>query len=316
MRFEFRGKEDSGSKICEPWLHVEPTHGELITGDSLSIRFKVLIDVHQAWWMHRKQKVSNSKVALDILVLHVENGRDIFITVLGEYRPSCFGFSVETLSRLPQPVYELDLKDILQIVSVSLSSTSQWISRDLIWLDSVSRKKIWINGISLQPPHTKCWIFHGKYTYWLITWIAMVWRPLICLHLNESIPIIRASIPYVTGWICGHRRISVSQTHWKQLVALSAESDFNAFLFDTNSWDAVYGRRSLINAHRIVTKTAGHPSGGRLPVRRIVWQMLRDNSYPARANEECIFIYMHVPPRIAQVQSIQSLGRRQVRWAL
>lgn len=117
MRFEFRGKEESGSKICEPWLQVEPTHGELITGDSLSIRFKLLIDVHQAWRMHRKQKVSNSKVPLDILVLHVENGRDIFITVLGEYRPSCFGFSVETLARLPQPVYELDLKDILQIVS-------------------------------------------------------------------------------------------------------------------------------------------------------------------------------------------------------
>lgn len=116
VRFEFRGKEDSGSKICEPWLHVEPTHGELITGDSLSIRFKLLIDVHQAWRMHRKQKISNSKVPLDILVLHVENGRDIFITVLGEYRPSCFGFSVETLARLPQPVYELDLKDILQIV--------------------------------------------------------------------------------------------------------------------------------------------------------------------------------------------------------
>lgn len=117
MRFEFRGKEESGSKICEPWLQVEPTHGELITGDSLSIRFKLLIDVHQAWRMHRKQKCSNSKVPLDILVLHVENGRDIFITVLGEYRPSCFGFSVETLARLPQPVYELDLKDILQIVS-------------------------------------------------------------------------------------------------------------------------------------------------------------------------------------------------------
>lgn len=117
VRFEFRGKEENGKRICESWLHVEPTHGELITGDSLSIRFKIFIDVQTAWRMHRKQRVSNSKIPLDILVLHVENGRDIFITVLGEYRPSCFGFSVETLARLPQPVYELDLKDLLQIVS-------------------------------------------------------------------------------------------------------------------------------------------------------------------------------------------------------
>lgn len=119
VRFEFRGKEENGKKICEPWLHVEPTHGELITGDSLSIRFKIFIDVHHAWRMHRKQKASNAKVPLDILVLHVENGRDIFITVLGEYRPSCFGFSVETLARLSQPIYELDLKDLLKIVICS-----------------------------------------------------------------------------------------------------------------------------------------------------------------------------------------------------
>lgn len=118
VHFEFRGKEGSGSKICESWLCVEPTQGELITGDSLSIRFKLFIDVHTAWRMHRKQQASNKKVPLDILVLHVENGRDIFITIIGEYRPSCFGFSVETLARLQQPVYELDLKDILAIVSV------------------------------------------------------------------------------------------------------------------------------------------------------------------------------------------------------
>lgn len=117
VRFEFRGKEENGKKICESWLQVEPTHGELITGDSLSIRFKIFIDVQTAWRMHRKQRMSNSKIPLDILVLHVENGRDIFITILGEYRPSCFGFSVETLARLPQPVFELDLKDLLQIVS-------------------------------------------------------------------------------------------------------------------------------------------------------------------------------------------------------
>lgn len=116
VQFKFRNKEENGQKICESWLHVEPKQGELITGDSLSIRFKIFIDVHHAWRMHIKQKASNTKVPLDILVLHVENGRDIFITILGEYRPSCFGFSVETLARLPQPVYELDLRDLRKIV--------------------------------------------------------------------------------------------------------------------------------------------------------------------------------------------------------
>lgn len=117
VNFEFRGKGGGGSKICESWLSVEPTRGELITGDSLSIRFKLFVDVHTAYRMHRKQKSSNIKGPLDILVLHVDNGRDIFITIIGEYRPSCFGFSVETLTRLTLPVYDMDLKDLLTLVS-------------------------------------------------------------------------------------------------------------------------------------------------------------------------------------------------------
>lgn len=32
VHFEFRGKDGRGSKICENWLQVEPTQGELITG--------------------------------------------------------------------------------------------------------------------------------------------------------------------------------------------------------------------------------------------------------------------------------------------
>lgn len=117
VHFEFRGKDGGkGSKICENWLKVEPTQGELITGDSLSIRIKLLIDTSAAWRMHRKQRESVTKVPLDILVLHVDNGRDIFITIFGEYKPSCFGFSVETLIRLPRPVHELELPELMAIV--------------------------------------------------------------------------------------------------------------------------------------------------------------------------------------------------------
>lgn len=118
VHFEFRCKDGKGNNICENWLKVEPTQGELITGDSLSIRIKLLIDTSAAWRMHRKQRDSGAKIPLDILVLHVDNGRDIFITIFGEYRPSCFGFSVETLIRLPKPVHELELPELMAIVWV------------------------------------------------------------------------------------------------------------------------------------------------------------------------------------------------------
>lgn len=106
------------SKICESWLNVEPTCGRLITGKSMSIRLKLRIDAQTAWRMHRKQQESGgsgASGALDILVLHVKNGADIFITVMGTYRPSCFGFSVETLIRLKRPVAQMRIEELMRV---------------------------------------------------------------------------------------------------------------------------------------------------------------------------------------------------------
>lgn len=116
VHFVFKEKNGRGSTICEPWFTVEPTEGQLFTGESLSIRVKLFVNSRSANRVHQKQKISDVKAVLDILVLHIKNGRDIFITLIGEYKPSCFGFDVETLTRLPQPVAELDLKELMLIV--------------------------------------------------------------------------------------------------------------------------------------------------------------------------------------------------------
>ena len=44
----------------------------------------------------------------DILVLHLNGGKDIFITVSGNYVRSCFGASIEALVQLTVPIAELD----------------------------------------------------------------------------------------------------------------------------------------------------------------------------------------------------------------
>ena len=44
----------------------------------------------------------------DILVLHLNGGKDIFITVSGNYIRSCFGASIEALVQLTVPIAELD----------------------------------------------------------------------------------------------------------------------------------------------------------------------------------------------------------------
>lgn len=45
----------------------------------------------------------------------MEKGRDIFVTLFGEFKPSVFGFRPETLMKLTKPLIEYDLKELIAI---------------------------------------------------------------------------------------------------------------------------------------------------------------------------------------------------------
>ncbi|XP_058054581.1 inositol polyphosphate 5-phosphatase OCRL [Anopheles bellator] len=115
VRFRFACKDDRTSQVCDDFIHISHTSGELLTGNSLSIRIDILIDAGPASRMLSKLKDARAgiKVPLDILVLHVENGRDIFITIFGEYRPSCFGVSLDSLMKLNRPVSEYAIHELV-----------------------------------------------------------------------------------------------------------------------------------------------------------------------------------------------------------
>lgn len=119
VHFKFSPKDDFSQSICEDWIKISHRNGELITGNSLSIAINIFIDESAAPKITRKLKDARSgcKIPLDILVLHVENGRDIFITIFGEYKPSVFGFRMETLMKLTKPLVEYDLNELIVIVS-------------------------------------------------------------------------------------------------------------------------------------------------------------------------------------------------------
>ena len=117
VHFQFRSKDDSGTGVCEDWIKISHLKGELITGNSLSIRIDIFIDETAAAKIIRRLRDSSpgEKVPLDILVLHVENGRDIFITIFGEYQPSVFGLRLNTLMKLSKPLLEYSLKELVEI---------------------------------------------------------------------------------------------------------------------------------------------------------------------------------------------------------
>lgn len=51
----------------------------------------------------------------DILVLHLDRGKDYFITISGNYMPSCFGTSLETLCRMKKPIREIPITKLIDL---------------------------------------------------------------------------------------------------------------------------------------------------------------------------------------------------------
>lgn len=65
----------------------------LFLGKSAVVEFQVCVDKFVAWKLNK----SESNKLEDILVLHLDHGKDFFITISARYIPSCFGRSIEQL---------------------------------------------------------------------------------------------------------------------------------------------------------------------------------------------------------------------------
>ncbi|XP_014262113.1 inositol polyphosphate 5-phosphatase OCRL-1 isoform X2 [Cimex lectularius] len=101
VKFNFKIKLDH-TNICKEWLSIEPFIGDINPGEKCDIKLEILVDKRSA------SKINSGKEKLeDILVLHFDGGKDIFITVTGEYHRSCFGSSLETLANLVVPINEV-----------------------------------------------------------------------------------------------------------------------------------------------------------------------------------------------------------------
>lgn len=73
--------------------------GFVTIGESININLTVMVDNDSAPLLNTGREVMD-----DILILHLEHGKDYFITVAGSYVRTCFGNSLEWLSRLDRPI--------------------------------------------------------------------------------------------------------------------------------------------------------------------------------------------------------------------
>lgn len=85
--------------LCKPWLSVTPTFGMIPPKERIEIRITAHVDESVAHGL-----TSGEETLDDTMILRVENGRDYFLVISGQYDNSCFGNSLEQLVLNSEPV--------------------------------------------------------------------------------------------------------------------------------------------------------------------------------------------------------------------
>nr|XP_020448047.1 inositol polyphosphate 5-phosphatase OCRL-1 isoform X3 [Monopterus albus] len=98
------------TQYCKPWLRAEPSDGFLEPNETLEIYLEVYVSKDSVTLLN-----SGEDSIEDILVLHLDRGKDYFITISGNYLPSCFGTSLETLCRMKKPIREIPITKLIDL---------------------------------------------------------------------------------------------------------------------------------------------------------------------------------------------------------
>lgn len=128
VQFEFIKKLDDTS-YCKEWLKIEPYTGFIKPGEKSDIQLEVHVDKKSACKLN-----SGEDKLYDILVLHLEGGKDIFITVTGTYQRSCFGSSIEALVHIPVPVREIPVGRLVELENHKNLSSEPYPVPKEVWL--------------------------------------------------------------------------------------------------------------------------------------------------------------------------------------
>ncbi|NXV72387.1 I5P2 phosphatase, partial [Atlantisia rogersi] len=116
-QFEFISKPDEETYSKE-WLTANPSKGFLLSGEFLiffsyaeiTIELEVFVNKSTATRLN-----SGEEQLEDILVLHLSRGKDYFLSVTGNYLPSCFGSPIHTLCYMRDPIQDMPAESIRKL---------------------------------------------------------------------------------------------------------------------------------------------------------------------------------------------------------
>ncbi|NXX48151.1 OCRL phosphatase, partial [Tricholaema leucomelas] len=134
---------------CKPWLRAEPCEGYLEPDESTEISLDVYVSKDSVTLLN-----SGEDKIEDILVLHLDRGKDYFLTISGTYLPSCFGTSLEALCRMKRPIREVPVTKLIDLVNPSRrAETSSAVchqEKSVLQMDSLDSEEA--GEVPLQVP--------------------------------------------------------------------------------------------------------------------------------------------------------------------
>ncbi|KAK5921910.1 hypothetical protein CgunFtcFv8_019226 [Champsocephalus gunnari] len=151
-QFEFIQKPNE-STYCKAWLTANPSKGFLANGRTVDIDFEVFVNRSTAPELNSGQEQIE-----DILVLHLERGKDYFISISGNYLPSCYGSSIHSLCQLKEPIQDMPQETLREMAEKSGDGNAENTEKPLdipkeLWMmvDHLFRSALKQEDIFQQP---------------------------------------------------------------------------------------------------------------------------------------------------------------------
>lgn len=145
VQFEFI-KKLNDTTYCKPWLSIRPYINFIVPGDKCDVALEVLVDKKTAAHLN-----SGHDKLYDILVLHLDGGKDLFITITGDYERSCFGSSINALVHMNKPFKEVPMARLIDLESKQpreLSEMPYAVPKELWYLvDHLHSHALQVDGL-------------------------------------------------------------------------------------------------------------------------------------------------------------------------
>jgi len=153
-------QDDDGRDHQRPrWLNCEPRRGRVPIGGSKTITLTAHVTRECVQQVSAVQKNRLD----DIIIFSLHQGADTFITISGNYQPSCFGQTIERLVRIRKPIACVNLENLIEPEKFLCMPKELWRLVDYIYKFGMDEEHLFRQkGIAREVSEIRLCLDNGK----------------------------------------------------------------------------------------------------------------------------------------------------------